>query len=66
MASYQQQSKKNIEIYSKTRQIHFNIQKLAQLLYLIIPELALTYSQTRSIILEQFYTNLQINEIERT
>ena len=58
MASYQQQSKKNIEIYSKTRQIHFNIQKLAQLLYLIIPELALTYSQTRSIILEQFYTNL--------
>ena len=58
MASYQQQSKKNIEIYSKTRQIHFNIQKLAQLLYLIIPELALTYSQTRSIILEQFYKNL--------
>ena len=58
MVSYQQQSKKNIEIYSKTRQIHFNIQKLAQLLYLIIPELALTYSQTRSIILEQFYTNL--------
>lgn len=58
MASYQQQNKKNIEIYSKTRQIHFNIQKLAQLLYLIIPELALTYSQTRSIILEQFYTNL--------
>ena len=58
MVSYQQQSKKNIEIYSKTRQIHFNIQKLAQLLYLIIPELALTYSQTRYIILEQFYTNL--------
>ena len=58
MASYQQQSKKEIEIYSKTRQIYFNIQKLAQLLYLIIPELALTYSQTRSIIFEQFYTNL--------